>query len=160
MDLNTIDVINDIPFLAMANPTYKPISWYGSVDSEGDAAMETQLIRASEGIDGTGVVIGVMSDSFDAGGDGFESVVENGDLPGPGNPNGYTTPVTILADSAEGANEGRAMAEIIHDVAPGAGLVFYSAFLGPTAFAEAFTALAEHGADIIFRGDGGPGPAC
>ena len=46
------------------------------------------------------------------------------DLPGAGNPCGYTTPVDVLEDlspeaEGEATDEGRAMAQIVHDLAPG-----------------------------------------
>lgn len=150
LDLSLLAELEQTPYLAQVHPNYLPLVRFGSVDSEGDAAMVTQAIRDSYGIDGSGVTVGVISDSFDAAGGGVDSSITNGDLPGALNPNGYGTEVTVLADDATGADEGRAMAEIVHDVAPGATLVFHAAFLGGKAgLAEAFTTLQEYGADII-----------
>ena len=47
----------------------------------------------------------------------------SGDLPGPGSPCGSTAPVNVLDDSeSDGSDEGRAMAQIVHDLAPGASI--------------------------------------
>lgn len=125
----------------------------GSVRSEGDAQLNAPQARAALGIDGSGVTVGVLSDSFDrdagavthAAGD-----VASGDLPGPGSPCGSTTAVGNLDDSeTAGADEGRAMAQIVHDLAPGAAIDFASAFGGQVQFAANIRALAAAGAKVI-----------
>ncbi|MEI9956416.1 MAG: hypothetical protein WDM90_08975 [Ferruginibacter sp.] len=74
----------------------------------------------------------------------------SGDLPGPGNPFGFTTPVTVLQDFATGTDEGRAMANIVHDLAPGAQLFFATANVGgQPGFAQAILNLRAAGCDII-----------
>ena len=125
----------------------------GSDTTEGDAAMRTDEVRMFSGVNGSGIKIGVMSDSFDDS-NGPETTasddVSSGDLPGSGNPNGFTTPVEVLDDS-EGPekDEGRAMMQIIHDVAPGAALAFHTAFGGQANFAQGIRDLAAAGSDII-----------
>ncbi len=52
------------------------------------------------GFQGGGVRIGIISDSFNAKGE-WDADVEAGDLPGPANPDGHTTPVTVLKDDDE-----------------------------------------------------------
>lgn len=82
--------------------------------------------------------------------------IAGGDLPGPGNPNGFLNAVTVVND-ATGTDEGRAMLEIIHDVALGAQLFFHSAFNNPgnasqppdQTIANAINALAAQNVDII-----------
>jgi hypothetical protein len=125
----------------------------GAVRSEGDGQLNAGNARTSFAVDGSGVTIGILSDSFDrdlgavthAPGD-----VASGDLPGPGSPCGSTAAVNVLDDSeAAGADEGRAMAQIVHDLAPGASIDFATAFSGELGFAANIRALAAAGAKVI-----------
>ncbi|MCU1351614.1 MAG: Alkaline phosphatase [Acidimicrobiales bacterium] len=116
--------------------------------SQGDAQLKAALARANHGVSGAGVKIGVLSDSF-----GFHSAqvtsdVQNGELPGTGNPCGKTTPVSVLADT-NGSDEGRAMLQIVHDLAPDAKLLFATAFLGDIDFGNQIRALRAAGATVI-----------
>lgn len=136
-----------------ANPF---ITWIGSATTEGDGTMNADTARSTYGIDGSGITIGVISDSFNNTGVGnVNAQIAAGDLPGAGNPFGYTTPVNVVKDATSGIDEGRAMLEIVHDVAPGANLLFHSAFnntAGPApsqTIADAITNLVNAGADII-----------
>lgn len=116
--------------------------------------LNVPLARELYGLDGEGVRIGIISDSF-----GFasgalpttpEEDVAAGMLPGPGNPCGYTQPVEVLMESPDAASdEGRGMAQLVHSIAPGATLMFASGWAGQAGFAEAVERLTEAGADII-----------
>jgi subtilisin family serine protease len=125
----------------------------GAVRSEGDLQLNAGNARTSFAVDGSGVTVGILSDSFDrdlsavthAPGD-----VASGDLPGPGSPCGSTAAVNVFDDSeAAGDDEGRAMAQIVHDLAPGASIDFATAFSGEFAFAANIKALAAAGAKVI-----------
>jgi hypothetical protein len=127
----------------------------GSIVSEGDAQLRTADARAQFGVDGSGVTVGVLSGSYDverATPIHAANDIASGDLPGPGNPCGHTTPVQVLAESRVGVgrDEGRAMLQIVHDMAPGAALAFATASDGLYAFADNIRRLrAEGRADII-----------
>ena len=91
-------------------------------------------------LSGAGVKIGILSNSFDVGG-GEAGDVAAGDLP-PG--------VTILLEGPSDADdEGRAMAEGIHRIAPGAQLYFYSADDGESSFAAGIVDLYDQGCRVI-----------
>ena len=128
------------------------------VVSEGDQQLGADVARARYRVDGAGIKVGVMSDSFNTGTPATKAAndIATADLPGPGNPCGRTTPVQVLDDSATQAppkgptaDEGRAMTQIVHDLAPGADLAFATAFTGQVAFAANIKALANAGADVI-----------
>ncbi len=129
----------------------RPAMWatnMGLTTSQGDVSMRSDNVRTTLGYNGAGVTVGVLSDSYNYLG-GASSDVSSGDLPGTGNPNGFTTPVNVLADDGT-TDEGRAMLQIVHDVAPGAALAFATANGGQAAFANNITNLRTNaGAKII-----------
>lgn len=130
----------------------------GSVISEGVQQLNVDDARGKYDVTGSGVTVGVLSNSFDkgtqeangsgpiathAGGD-----VESGDLPGSLSPcakSEQKTPVRVLEDfsGSKATDEGRAMLQIVHDVAPDAKLAFATAFKSETAFAENIERLAK-----------------
>jgi len=123
----------------------------GKVTSEGDRALRSNVARQQFNLDGSGITIGVISDSFNAY-QGEQADINSGDLPGRSNLNGYDRPVRVLKDQTNFrfvSDEGRAMLQIIHDVAPGARLLFHSSGKTETEFAMAVKALERAGADII-----------
>ena len=98
-------------------PNY-PARNAGSIVTEGDAIMQSDDVRAL-GPDGSGVTVGVISD----GAAGLAASVASGDLPMGVN----TSTCNVVSDSPtapEAGAEGTAMMEIVHDIAPGADLMF------------------------------------
>lgn len=130
--------------LRFARPAYSSVS-VGSTTSQGDQAIRSDDVRTIFGVDGTGVVVGVLSDSFDCATAPLTDAtadVASGDLP-PG--------IVVLDDSAcPGIDEGRAMMQIVADVAPGAGQAFHTAVTGQANFANGILELASvAGADVV-----------
>lgn len=121
----------------------------GSVTTEGDATHLAARARGVFGINGSGLKIGVLSDSANAT-RAATAAQATGDLPptcpGPGGPC-----LTIVKDDfGEGAtDEGAAMMEIIYDMAPGASLYFATADLSESGFAANILALQAAGCNII-----------
>jgi hypothetical protein len=102
----------------------------GSVTAESAVVEHSQQVNTpglytTSGILGNGITVGLISDSYNQK-NGASAGVASGDLPGTGNPDGYTTPVVVLLDDGSGGNtdEGRGMAEIVHDIAPAAHICF------------------------------------
>lgn len=122
-----------------------------SLPVEADEPHRSDRARDVYRVDGSGITIGIISDSYARFTETTtpEEDVAAGLLPGPGNPCGYETPVRVLDDSQEGKDEGRAMAQLIHGIAPGAELVFATGYAGSAATADAILDLADAGADII-----------
>jgi hypothetical protein len=145
----------------------------GAVTSQGDFVQRSAAVRSSDALTGAGITVGVLSDSFDcysvyaAAGSGVPASgyagyafngflataatdVSTGDLP---------AAVSVLEEGDcldYGAplfppfgDEGRAMLQIVHDVAPGASLAFYTADDNEADFASGIGKLAAAGAKVI-----------
>ena len=148
LPMAAIEQMAQLSSLNHARPSYAPITNVGSVTSQGDVSLNADDARSDFGVDGSGITIGVLSDSYNNLG-GESAGVASGDIPGPGNPNN-TTPVNVLEDlSSGGIDEGRGMIELIHDVAPGADLAFRTAFQGPADFANGIIELVDAGSDVV-----------
>ncbi|WOQ69319.1 S8 family serine peptidase [Microbacterium limosum] len=121
-----------------------------AIPSESDAPLSADLARSLFEVDGSGVSVGIISDSYGARDEPTspEDDVLLGMLPGAGNPCGYEEDVEVLGD-AEGSDEGRAMAQLVHGIAPGARLMFAAAGTSELTMAQAILDLADAGADII-----------
>jgi Ca2+-binding RTX toxin-like protein len=84
-----------------------PEDQIGAVTSQGVEAMKVDEARDRFDVDGEGITIGLISDSFDRSlitDISANDDVLSGDLPGEGNPNGYNQPVRVLDDSANNLN--------------------------------------------------------
>ncbi|HEV8268525.1 MAG TPA: S8 family serine peptidase, partial [Thermoanaerobaculia bacterium] len=102
----------------------------GSKQSEGDKTHLADTARSTYGYDGSGIRIGVISDSVD----GLAASQASLNLGA----------VTVLAGQSgvPGTGEGTAMLDIVHDIAPGAQLFFSTANPTQAQFAANITALA------------------
>ena len=152
-----IDVLDEMAALPALHSAYPSIvaARTGAVTSRGVPAMRTDDLRTRFG-DGAGVTIGVLSDSFNkfdgTPGTTAEEDVASGDLP-------PLQRINVLAEPEDPAtDEGRAMIQLIHDVAPGAQYVYHTAVDGLANFANGIIEIANAGAtvivdDIIYLGE-------
>lgn len=141
LSIDAIDALLQLDSLQFAQPAYLLTS-VGSVHSQGSVALRADQARTTFGIDGTGIRVGTLSDSFDCRGEAAADVA-SGDLP-PG--------IVVLQEEdgcISGSDEGRAMMQLIMDVAPGADQLFHTAFGGQAVFAQGIVDLADAGADVI-----------
>ncbi len=104
--------------------------------SEGDVAHRANSARTTHSVDGTGIGIGVLSNGVRT----LAARQASDDLP---------DRVTVLPGQAGRGDEGTAMLEIVHDLAPGAELYFATAHGGQAQFAANIEALCEAGAEVI-----------
>lgn len=153
-DLHAIGAVPGVGGVtALLAPIARGADCGGSIRSEGDIQLNAAGARPAFGVDGSGVTVGILSDSFDRNGGAATRAagdVASGDLPGPGSPCGSESPVGVLDDSAGGRDEGRAMAQIVHDLAPGASFAFATAFTPDLfGFATNIRRLADAGAQVI-----------
>jgi hypothetical protein len=149
----------------------------GAVTTQGDFVQHSDVVRSSNSLDGSGITVGILSDSYDCyavyasngvsasgttgyANNGFTATAANdissGDLP---------SSVNVLEEAESGnggcmnydpqyqlpfGDEGRAMMQIIHDIAPGAALAFHTAVDSEADFANGIVALANTaGAKVI-----------
>ncbi len=105
-----IEIIADFEFILKVQPPDYPIPMTGSVRTEGDILLNAVAAFNKFGVDGSGIRVGVISDGVDS----RAASQATGDLP-----------VFAIANAHPGSgDEGTAMLEIIHDLAPGAQLAF------------------------------------
>jgi hypothetical protein len=158
-----------------------PRTRVGAVTSQGDFAQYSDLVRSQNALTGAGITVGILSDSYDCypvyasngvpadgnagyANNGFNTTaagdMATGDLPSTvnlvsaGNPPtsaeapclNYGAPIQLPF-----GDEGRAIMQIVHDVAPGAGLAFHTAENSEADFAAGIEALAAP----IANGGGG-----
>ncbi len=149
--------LNFLAALELARPVYPGVSNYsvpltGRTKSQGDFAMHSDFARLGYEIDGSGVKIGVLSNSYNSQGTADDDV-RNGDLPGLDNIHENFTTVKVYKDilPTHGtlSDEGRAMLQIVHDIAPGAELVFRTGYLGELDMAQGIRQLADSGVHVI-----------
>ena len=138
---DALEVVAALSFVRWIDlPTYS-VRRTGSVTSEGDTVMRADLVRTTLGVTGKGVQVGIISDSLC---DPATSI-NSGDLP---------ATITIV-NSQDGCadpdarDEGRALAEIIYDLAPGVNLLFRTGFPTSLDFMAAVRELTAAGAQVI-----------
>ncbi len=172
LPIASVPQLANIKAIQFARPAYKPMRRSATVGlstitdqlkrpeggttlpvpviSQGDTAQRSYLARKKYNVSGKGVKVGILSDSYNYLGTANAGILQ-GELPGPGNPFNYKKPVDILEDysGTDATDEGRGMAEIVHDVAPGAELAFHTAFAGEADFAQGIQDLANKGCKVI-----------
>jgi subtilisin family serine protease len=132
-----LQTLAELPSITMIRPVAPPVGNAGAVVTAGDAALGADQVRAA-GFTGAGVAVAVISDGVDS----LATSQGAGELPA----------VTLPADprcAVPGGDEGTAMLEIVHDVAPGAALLFASFGESGLQGADSVRCLAEAGARVI-----------
>ena len=126
------------PSVREVRPVRQPLVRTGSVTSAGDVLLRTAELRNATGLSGAGIKIGVISNGVDH----RNAAQATGDLPAdPAN-------LVVLRNNV-GGDEGTAMLEIIHDIAPDASLVFHDCGWNVLEFNRAIDALADVGCRVI-----------
>ncbi len=137
-DLARLAALADVTSLREPSPHRTNV---GSVTSQGYVAEGANKVVPT-GINGTGVKVGVLSDSASA--TRVAALIASGDLPA------NTVVLPGQAGPTSGEDEGAAMMEIVHDMAPGAQLFFATADTSEASFAANIETLRfTYGCDII-----------
>ena len=127
---------------------HKPLLRVGKATSQGVATIHADKLNAL-GFKGQGITVGILSDSYNTAPNSATTIhaaqdIKSGDLPGPGNPHGDTKPVVVVNEyPVPGTDEGRALLQIVHDIAPKSKLCFATAFTGEVQFAVNILKLAD-----------------
>ncbi|MGN6399881.1 MAG: MBG domain-containing protein [Flavisolibacter sp.] len=156
---NLLDLNNQGSFINFVRPVYAPLGNSGFIQDAGDTAIGAYLLRngfkyQGQSIEGAGVKVGVISDSYNtlanSTNNPADKDVETQDLPGLNNPVN-STPVQVLLDYPFGSrsDEGRAMLQIVHDVAPKASLAFRTGFISQGDFAQGILQMQQAGCNVI-----------
>jgi hypothetical protein len=135
--------------LKLMKMSLRPAKNVGLVTSQGTKVLRSDVANAS-GYNGSGITVGVLSDSYNASPASFTTIrapndIASGDLRVP-------KLVIDLAADPSNTDEGRAMMQIVQDVAPMADQCFATAFAGESAFAANIRTLRTNpvcNADII-----------
>ncbi|MBD2756091.1 S8 family peptidase, partial [Spirosoma validum] len=140
--IDKLGQLKSVNTLHVARPAYTAFKNVGKTTSQGDRAQKSDVARQMYNVSGAGSKVGVISDSYNSL-RGAADGVASGDLP----PN-----VQVVRDIPArytGSDEGRAMAEIVHDVAPGANIAFNTGYETKIDFALGILNLAAAGCNII-----------
>ena len=123
--LQALEELAANPSVAQIQPAERFMTNIGSLTSQGYISHKAREAVAA-GYNGTGVRVGVLSDSASAA--RVSALIASGDLP--------ADTVVVPGQAGTGADEGTAMMEIVSDVAPGAKLFFATANGGQANFAN------------------------
>ncbi|MGH7496050.1 MAG: SBBP repeat-containing protein [bacterium] len=116
-------------------PADKPVVLTGGVTSAGDGVLRADQARGNFGVDGSGQIVGIISDGVSH----LSASQASNDLPGTVN----------VINNRFGGDEGTAMLEIVHDLAPGAGLAFADFGMSQVDFANNINLLRQAGCTVI-----------
>jgi hypothetical protein len=149
--IDRVRELADMPGVTFVQPQQQAITWRqmqtnlqvalhgaGLARGEGDVAHLAHVSRKAFSVDGTGIKIGVLSDGVN----NLAASQASGDLGA----------VTVVPGQAGSGDEGTAMLEIVHELAPGAQLFFATAtgLTGPSGFADNIRTLRNtYECDII-----------
>lgn len=144
------------PQVISVNYAPPPITRRGAAESRAPKALTADTLGSRLNVDGAGQIVGIISDSFAHTGfvrDANTSPAqgEPGVLQGSKNQDSGDLPsqLVLLRDNVSGSDEGAAMAELIHDLAPGAAIAFHNAGLNRKAMAEGIEALCDGNATVV-----------
>jgi len=135
ISLGQIEALAALPEVTYLQPKQFFSTRVGSRNSEGDTTHRAAAARATYGVSGAGVKVGVLSDGVT----NLAASQAAGDL----------GQVTVLPGQTGSGDEGTAMLEIIHDLAPNAELYFATAFGSLASFAQNIRDLQAAGCTII-----------
>ena len=161
LPLSAAEKLARLSGISTAILVHRPMQRVGAVTSQGTKVMHTDQVN-SMGVTGQGITVGILSDSFNGNTTPPSAYddVNTGDLPNVGVADGRPG-LKFLSDGGDDidnfTDEGRAMAQIVYDVAPGVSMCFATGALGPAAMASNIRRLRRDSgcfADVIVDDQG------
>ncbi len=141
-----------LPSLQFAMPALATarVASQGDVVSQGDVSLGSNTVRETTGLDGAGVTVGVLSDSYECNPAPFVPGAPSSTAAQDEATQDVPPNVDVLDNGpCPGSDEGRGMVQLVHDVAPGAAQKFHTAFNSLVDFADGILELQEAGSDVI-----------
>jgi PKD repeat protein len=135
VDPETLESIASFEEVRSVMTVMPPVVHSGVPESEGDSILRADEVRELTGYAGAGMKIGIISDGVDH----LDDAVASGNLP----------PDVVILENSVGGDEGTALLEIIHDLAPEADLYFHDCGTNIIEFNAAIDNLAAAGCTII-----------
>jgi hypothetical protein len=139
LPLTAVTTLAENPDVTTIRAAAQYMTSAGALTSQGYIS-HTANQAVNAGFNGSGVTVGVLSDSASTA--RISALVASGDLP-------VSTSVLPGQAGPAGTDEGAAMMEIVHDVAPGANIIFATANTGVGSFATNIINLQAAGARVI-----------
>ena len=142
-----IEEIGALPFVSRVTPPSYGFPRTGNVTTAGDSILLADKLRQL-GFDGSNVRVGVISD----GANNWMDAKATGDLPATITTYGTCTPEPFDGPSCNpgsSCNEGTAMAEIVHDIAPGAQIAVGAVNTSMEFIERVNNMVNDFGADIV-----------
>jgi hypothetical protein len=130
-----LDAVAALPWVATLRPSLRPTSDVGAITAEG-VPLHKADVAQQRGLTGRGQKIGAISDDVDH----LADSIARGELP---------ADVQVVKTAAFDGDEGTAMLEIVHDMAPGAKLAFATTGETTADYVAAFHDLAAAGVSMI-----------
>jgi hypothetical protein len=141
LPIGLISQVAQTPGVIHVTPLLKPQAH--AAPDQADAAMNAIGARTADNLTGAGVTVGVISDSVNQYGGGLSESVAAGNLP-------TGAAVQVIQDGQPGdTDEGRAILEEVHALAPGAKLIFDTSGDSQQSMATAITTLQDAGCNVI-----------
>ncbi|GAB3895573.1 hypothetical protein GCM10029964_075670 [Kibdelosporangium lantanae] len=130
-----LDAVAALPWVATLRPSVRPVTDVGPNTAEA-VPLHKADVAQKKGLTGKGQTVGVMSGDVDH----VAESIARGELP---------ADVKVLSQAAYDDDEGTAMMEIVHDIAPDAKLMYATSGETLADYVKGFHDLAANGATII-----------
>lgn len=130
-----LDAVAALPWVATLRPSLRPAVDVGAITTEGNVLHKADQAQ-KQGFSGRGVKVGAISGDVDH----LADSVARGELP---------SGIQVLRQADYDDDEGTAMMEIVHDMAPSATFAYASTRDTNAEYFEAFHVLAAAGVDMI-----------